>query len=114
MIIDTIGILSNLYKHGTLAYVGGAFGVGLHNILEASVYGIPVIFGPKIKRFQEAQDLIELDAAFSVSNKAELFQKLDVLIADKKQAIQMGKNAKSYIFSSQGASFKVFENIFLN
>ena len=112
LIIDNIGMLSSLYKYGTLAYVGGAFGSGLHNILEASVYGIPVIYGPKIKRFQEAQDLIELDAAFSISDKLELFQRIDVLLEDKSLANRMGGNAKSYIFRSQGASSKVFENIF--
>jgi 3-deoxy-D-manno-octulosonic-acid transferase len=112
LIIDNIGMLSKLYKHADVAYVGGAFGSGLHNILEAAVYGIPVVFGPKISRNQEALDLIERNGAFSVSNKSELFQELEMLFSDKMKLKLMGENSKSFIYQSKGASQKVLSDIF--
>ena len=59
LIIDCFGLLSSIYRYGEIAYVGGGFGVGIHNTLEAAVYGIPVIFGPKYQKFMEATQLIE-------------------------------------------------------
>lgn len=64
LIIDNIGMLSSLYGYGNVAYIGGGFGAGIHNTLEAATYGIPVIFGPKYHKFQEAKDLIECGAGF--------------------------------------------------
>ena len=72
LIIDSIGILSNIYKYGDLAYIGGGFGVGIHNILEAVAYGLPVVFGPNYQKFKEANELIELEGAKEISNHSEL------------------------------------------
>ena len=72
LIIDNIGMLSSLYSYGKIAYIGGGFGVGIHNTLEAAAFGLPVIFGPKYDKFQEAKDLIALGAAKSISNLDEL------------------------------------------
>ena len=74
LIIDNIGSLASIYKYADVAYIGGAFGSGLHNILEAAVYGCPIVFGPKYHNFPEATDLISIGGAKSISNK-ETFQK---------------------------------------
>ena len=74
LIIDSIGLLSSIYKYGKIAYIGGGFGVGIHNILEAVAFGVPVIFGPNYKKFNEAKDLIALGGANSISNFEELEQ----------------------------------------
>lgn len=68
LIIDTIGMLSSLYQYGQVAYVGGGFGSGIHNTLEAAAFGVPIIFGPKYDKFQEAKDMINIEAAFSIKN----------------------------------------------
>ncbi|QBQ42702.1 3-deoxy-D-manno-octulosonic acid transferase [Sphingobacterium psychroaquaticum] len=79
LVIDNIGMLSSLYGYGELAYIGGGFGAGIHNTLEAATYGLPVIFGPKYAKFQEAVDLIEVGAGFSISTVAELFEVFEAL-----------------------------------
>jgi len=68
LIIDTIGLLSKVYKYAKLAYIGGGFGTGIHNILEAAVYGVPILFGPKYKKFKEATDLTALQGAIAISD----------------------------------------------
>ena len=84
LIIDKIGILSKIYRYANIAYIGGGFGKGIHNCLEAAVYNIPVIFGPNYHTFQEAKDLISLGIAKSVNNSDEFrntisnFEKLDI------------------------------------
>ena len=70
--MDTIGKLSFLYRYGSLAYIGGGFGKGIHNILEAATYGLPVIFGPEYKKFTEAIELTSLGGAFPIANESEL------------------------------------------
>ena len=79
MIINTIGILSSVYKYGYIAYIGGGFGAGIHNILEAAVYGIPVVFGPKYKKFKEANDLIAKNASFTIKDYYEFEQTIGKL-----------------------------------
>ena len=89
LIIDSIGLLSSIYKYGKIAYIGGGFGVGIHNILEAVAFGVPVIFGPNYKKFNEAKDLIALGGAKSISNYEKLqkviegFMNFDSSIASK-------------------------------
>ena len=72
LIIDSIGTLSNIYQYGKLAYIGGGFGVGIHNILEAVAFGLPVVFGPNYQKFNEATELINKKGALSISNYTEL------------------------------------------
>ena len=72
LILDCFGLLSSIYRYGEIAYIGGGFGVGIHNTLEAAVYGIPVIFGPKYQKFMEAIQLLEAQGAFSIKNYEEL------------------------------------------
>lgn len=103
LIIDNIGMLSSLYYYGDVAYIGGGFGVGIHNTLEAATYGIPVVFGPKYEKFQEAVDLITLMAGFSISNDKEL---IDVfrLFQDKDRRMEFGISAKQYVHQRAGAT----------
>jgi 3-deoxy-D-manno-octulosonic-acid transferase len=109
LIIDQIGMLSSIYRYADVSYVGGAFGLGLHNILEPAVYGIPVIFGPKYKKFQEAKDLLDIAAVCSISTEAELQTSLDMLLTDVDKKEQMGRSAKQFIYQSRGAVNIIFE-----
>lgn len=103
LLIDSIGLLSSLYYYGKLAYIGGGFGVGIHNTLEAATYGVPVIFGPNYERFQEAKDLLELGAGFSISNYAELVELFEALQLDLKRETA-GHTAKDYVQQRSGAT----------
>lgn len=104
MIIDTIGILSSLYRYGQIAYIGGGFGKGIHNTLEAATYGMPVVFGPNYKRFQEACDLINLSAGFSISNFEELKIKFDNLLNNEKILKSASEYAENYVNKMRGGT----------
>ena len=103
LIIDNIGMLSSLYQYGDIGYIGGGFGVGIHNTQEASAFSLPVIFGPNYRKFQEATDLIEKGASFSIKDSEELKQRMSHL---QKQEIRgkLGKIAKEYILANAGAT----------
>ncbi|TDS13833.1 3-deoxy-D-manno-octulosonic acid transferase [Sphingobacterium paludis] len=103
IIIDNIGMLSSLYGYGRLAYIGGGFGVGIHNTLEAATYGLPVIFGPRYSRFQEAIDLIELGAGFSISKSTQFEELLSVFTLPEKYAYASEK-ARAYVQEKSGAT----------
>ncbi len=109
LIVDNIGLLSSLYAYGTIAYIGGGFGNGIHNTLEAAAFGLPVIFGPKYQKFQEAKDLIELKAGFSISNQAELNDCFKLLHADNYK--EVGMQAKAYVDEHTGATAQIIEKI---
>jgi 3-deoxy-D-manno-octulosonic-acid transferase len=109
LIMDNIGLLSSLYAYGTIAYIGGGFGKGIHNTLEAAAFGLPVIFGPRYEKFQEAKDLIQIQAGFSISNKAELNDCFNRLKADTKNSA--GAKAKAYVDSHTGATAQILEKI---
>ena len=105
LIIDSIGILPNIYKYGDLAYIGGGFGSGIHNILEAATFGLPLVFGPNYQKFKEANELIELGGAKSISNYSEL--EITIL-----SSINFNKSiAKNYIKSNAGATEIIISNI---
>lgn len=112
LVIDCFGKLSSLYRYGDMAYVGGGFGDGIHNINEAAVYGIPVLFGPRHKKFKEASDLIACGGGFSFSTRAGLEQILDSMLSDDTKRIDAGNKAGEYIKSQLGATNKVFNHIF--
>lgn len=105
LIIDSIGILSSIYQYGKLAYIGGGFGVGIHNILEAITFGLPVIFGPNYQKFNEATELIALGAAKSISNYTEL-----TLAIDSFNNFDQ-KIATNYIKNSSGATETILESL---
>jgi 3-deoxy-D-manno-octulosonic-acid transferase len=109
LIIDNIGLLSSLYAYGTIAYIGGGFGKSIHNTLEAAAFGLPVIFGPRYQKFQEAKDLVELKAGFSISKQTELDSCFKLLQADTKNSA--GAKAKAYVDSHTGASTQILKKI---
>lgn len=112
LIINCFGKLSSIYRYGEVALVGGGFGVGIHNVPEAAVYGIPVMFGPNNKKFREAQHLLKCGGSFEF-NSAESFASLmDRFISDKGFMINAGKKAGEYISSNAGAADKCFNAIF--
>lgn len=107
LIIDCFGLLSSIYRYGEIAYIGGGFGVGIHNTLEAAVYGIPVIFGPKYQKFQEAVQLIEHQGAYSINNGEELNALLDRLLTDEAFLHLTGERAGHYVTDNAGATDKI-------
>lgn len=109
LIIDSFGLLSSLYRYGQIAYVGGGFGVGIHNILEAAVYSIPVVFGTNFKKFREAQQLIECGGAYSVSDYQSLRSLLDEFIQYQDTLKVAGSNAGKYVESNTGVVDKVLD-----
>lgn len=111
LIIDCFGLLSSIYRYGEIAYIGGGFGVGIHNTLEAAVYGIPVIFGPKYQKFQEAIQLLETKGAFSVKDYEELKTLLDRMLTDEVFLRESGMNASNYVTSNAGATDKIMSMI---
>ena len=112
LIIDNIGMLSRLYYYATITYIGGGFGDdGLHNILEAAVFGKPVIFGPHHHKNFEAAELIDSSGGISVSSAVELEAVLGDLLPDENKIMRRGDAAKKYIFNNAGASNKIVEFI---
>ena len=110
IIIDNIGMLSRLYKYATITYVGGGFGYnGLHNILEAAVYGKPVIFGPEYEKNFEARDLVECSGAISIENALELEKIVNRLLNNEEEIRARGMTAKNYVYSNAGASEKIID-----
>ncbi len=111
LIVDIIGILSSLYQYAYVAYIGGGFGVGIHNILEAVTYGVPVIFGPNYKKFQEAKDLIERKAAQSITNDEELEMVLEKLLTNQVLYDNITKTNKHYVMENMGSTDKILDFI---
>lgn len=103
MIIDNIGMLSSLYYYGDIAYIGGGFGIGIHNTLEAATYGIPVVFGPKYEKYKEAVDLVTIHAAFSISDISELNNVFEDMQTETTR-IRCGKAAQGYVKQNAGAT----------
>ena len=109
MVLDTIGLLSSIYRFGQVAYIGGGFGVGIHNTIEAAVYGVPVLFGPNYHHFREAQGLIDAGAARSISNYAELEEAIETAFTNHET---IGAKAAQYVESELGATEKIYKEIF--
>lgn len=107
LVINTIGILSQLYQYARFVYIGGGFGVGIHNIQEPVAFGCPVVFGPKHKGFKEAVDLVERKGAFCVSDAPELEQVFNSLMNDATVFSQASSTCRDYLQSQLGATEKV-------
>lgn len=112
IIIDNVGMLSALYKYATLSYVGGGFGKeGVHNVLEAAVYGKPVIFGPVYQKFVEAKDLVENGGGISIKTSLELETKCNQFLKKDQYYSNASKEAVNYVYSNQGATQKILQFI---
>jgi 3-deoxy-D-manno-octulosonic-acid transferase len=112
LIIDSVGLLSSLYRYGNVAYIGGGFGVGIHNILEAATFGLPVIFGPNYKKFKEAVDLISDGGAFSISNAIELGVALYKLIDDEDERQKASQVCNNYVTKNVGSTKHIVKKVF--
>lgn len=111
LIIDNIGMLSSLYQYGEAAYIGGGFGAGIHNTLEAAAFGLPVIFGPNYHKFKEARDIIELKAGISVSNQHELDEAARLFLRDAEYRRFASEKIKNYVEVNIGATNKIISLI---
>ncbi|TKD66576.1 3-deoxy-D-manno-octulosonic acid transferase [Flavobacterium sp. ASW18X] len=111
IILDTIGLLTKVYSYATIAYVGGAFGTGLHNTLEPAVFGIPVLIGPDYIDFIEAKALVKKGGILSINNQGELNDKLSQLQTQKQEQKRLGKLNASYIQNQKGATEKVMNHL---
>lgn len=109
LIIDSFGLLSSIYRYGQIAYVGGGFGVGIHNVLEAAVYNIPVVFGPNFKKFREATQLIEQGGGYSVSDYQSFRGLMDEFLHYDETLKASGKHAGDYVRSNSGVVEKVMK-----
>lgn len=107
MLIDTIGHLSSVYKYGDIAYIGGGFGKGIHNILEAATYALPVLFGPNYQKFREAIEMIENEGAISIQNYEMLRDGIDSFIDDPDKLRKFSGNALHYVKSNLGATDRI-------
>lgn len=112
IIVDCFGLLSSLYRYGSAAIIGGGFGAGIHNLNEAAVYGIPVIFGPNHKKFKEAFELLRLGGGFTFSSLPEFNAIMNNLHNDAEACKKAGNAAGKYISDSIGASDIIFNDIF--
>lgn len=111
MIIDCFGLLSSIYRYGEIAYIGGGFGVGIHNTLEAAVYGIPVIFGPNNQKFMEAQGLKQAQGGFEIHSPADFNPLMDKFRTDYGFLDKSGKKAGNYVRNNAGALEKIMNEV---
>ncbi|MBB6130260.1 3-deoxy-D-manno-octulosonic acid transferase [Mucilaginibacter lappiensis] len=111
LVIDNIGMLSSLYAYGDIAYIGGGFGAGIHNTLEAAAFGLPVIFGPHYLKFNEARELIALKAGFSISDETQLKGIVDTLITDEAFYSTTSKKIYNYVQEHTGATKMIMSHI---
>lgn len=109
LIIDSIGILSQLYRFANITYVGGGFGVGIHNTLEAAAFGNPVFFGPNYHRFGEARDMVGLGAAFCVETPSEFTEKAHALLTNLEQLEDVSVRAGKYVTDRAGATRRIMK-----
>lgn len=111
LIIDNIGMLSRLYKYATITYVGGGFGKGIHNILEAAVYGKPVLFGPVYNKFNEAIELVNNGGAISIGNSENCIAACLELLSNDSVYTRSCERSKDYVYTNKGATEKIMNYI---
>lgn len=112
IIIDSFGLLASVYAKATIAYVGGGFGAGIHNLNEAAVYAVPVVFGPRHHKFKEAADLIASGGGFSIQSPEEFAAVANRLLSSPELLRAASEAAGAYIRSSIGATDIVFNHLF--
>ena len=111
IIVDSVGHLMTLYSYADVAYVGGSFKQGIHNVLEPATYGIPVIYGPKINNSPEAQKLAQIGGGFIVKNEKEFYKILRKLLSDENLKTEAGKKSYELVKLNLGATEKIIEAI---
>lgn len=113
LIIDCFGLLSSIYRYGEISYVGGGFGVGIHNVLEAAVWGIPVIFGPNNRRFQEAQGLLASGGGIEIGSYDDFRGVMERLMSDASCLEKCSREAGSYVEGKSGATDAILDDVSL-
>ncbi len=113
LIIDNIGMLSSLYQYADIAYIGGGFGSGIHNILEAVAFGVPVIFGPNHHKFPEAKEIVEQGGGFSIANENNFMKAMDLFLSDEKMLMMASMVCKNFVQQRRGASEKIIQQTYL-
>jgi 3-deoxy-D-manno-octulosonic-acid transferase len=111
VIFNTIGMLARIYRQTDIAFIGGSFGKGIHNVMEPAVFGQPVVFGPNYLNSHEAGELLNRNAAFKVDNGQEFYNRVSLLITDKKLRNEMGAKAKDLIYGNIGATDKIIKTL---
>ena len=111
LIVDSFGLLSSLYRYGQIAYIGGGFGAGIHNTLEAAVYGMPVLFGPRFQKFKEAKDLIAVGGGFSFETASAFASRMDILLSTPEALRQASQSAGHFVQSHGGATAIILKEI---
>lgn len=111
LIVNSFGVLSSIYRYGEVAYVGGGFGAGIHNVLEAAVYGIPVLFGPRYYKFKEAKDLIAAGGGFSINDAKGFNEKMDELLTYKEVLDTSGKSAGNFVKDNVGSTERILKEM---
>jgi 3-deoxy-D-manno-octulosonic-acid transferase len=114
LLIDNVGMLSQLYRFGRFAYIGGAFGAGLHNTLEAAAFGLPVFFGPRYERFQEAVELVQLGCAFAVQSPQQLEAAFDRLYYNEEARLKVQDVSLDYVHTHAGATGRILSQLTVN
>ena len=111
LIIDCFGLLSSIYRYGEVAYIGGGFGVSIHNTLEAAVYGIPVVFGPNNQKFMEAQGLKACGGGFEIQDEDSFDDLMTKFLLDERFLTDSGKRAGDYVQSNSGAMERILKTV---
>lgn len=114
MIVDNVGMLSSLYRYADIAFIGGGFGRGIHNILEAAVFGIPVFFGPNYQKFREARELIHWKGAFQVKDPASLVQHIRNIMDNPDALARIREVNLKYIENNKGATNLIIDYLRMN
>ena len=112
LIINNIGLLSSLYAYADIAYIGGGFGKGIHNTLEAATFGMPIFIGPKNEKFQEAQDLKDIGIAQEIKSAQELIAHCDHLFTRPKKWTELKEKSRAYVEGKSGATQKIINHVF--
>ncbi len=113
ILVDTIGHLSSLYQYADIAFIGGGFGKGIHNILEAAAFGNPILFGPNFESFQEAKDLISVNAAYVIKHTQEGLAIIEDLVNNESKRKSIAETAENYIIKQLGATDKIVDFVFI-
>jgi 3-deoxy-D-manno-octulosonic-acid transferase len=114
LIVDTIGVLSSIYRYADLSYIGGGFGVGIHNTLEAAIFGMPIVFGPNYLKFNEATTMVKLGIAYPINDFSELKTVLNTLFTDTKKRKQIASECIRYTNQNLGATQTIIDRVFKN
>jgi len=112
LIIDNIGLLSSLYAYADVAYIGGGFGKGIHNTLEAAAFGMPIFIGPKNEKFQEAQELKELGVCIEIKSAQGMIAHCDLLLTRQSKWEELKEKSANYVLNKAGATSKIIEHVF--